>query len=139
MKILIADDDPVSLLLLESTLTDWGDEVVTARNGTEAWEVLRRADAPRLAILDWIMPGLDGVEICRKVRAESESPHVYLIMLTGKTGPHDVVQGIEAGADDCVSKPFDERQLRLRLRAGRRIVELQEALRAQATRDACFR
>ena len=130
MRILVADDDPVSLLLLESTLTEWGDEVVTARNGVAAWEVLRRADAPRLAILDWIMPGLDGLEICRKVRAESEAPNVYLIMLTGKTGAHDIVQGIEAGADDYVNKPFDEQQLRVRLRAGRRIVELQEAVRA---------
>jgi two-component system cell cycle response regulator len=128
MRILIADDDPVSLLLLESMLTEWGDLVVTAPDGTTAWELLRSADSPRLAILDWIMPGLDGIEICRKVRAESEAPHTYLIMLTGKTGTDDIVQCIDAGADDYVSKPVDEEQLRVRLRAGRRIVELHDAL-----------
>jgi two-component system, cell cycle response regulator len=139
MRMLVADDDPVSLLLLESTLIEWGDEVVTAPNVIAAWELLRRADAPRLAILDWIMPGLDGLEICRKVREESEAPDIYLIMLTGKTEVHDIVQSINTGADDYVSKPFDEQQLWVRLRAGRRIVELQEALTSQATRDACLR
>jgi two-component system, cell cycle response regulator len=136
VRILIADDDPISLLLLESRLADWGDEVVVARDGIAAWDALRGDDAPRMAILDWIMPGLDGVEVCRKVRQESEAPYVYLIMLTGKTGTQDIVQGMEAGADDYLSKPFDEQELRVRLRAGRRIVELQEALRVQATRDA---
>jgi DNA-binding response OmpR family regulator len=136
LRILIADDDPVSLLLLENTLADWGEDVVTARNGIGAWEMLRTEDAPRMAILDWIMPGMDGVEVCRKVRQESDAPYVYLIMLTGKSRTQDIVQGMEAGADDYVSKPFDEQELRVRLRAGRRIVELQEALGFQATRDA---
>src|SRR4051812_26861916 len=129
MKILIADDDPVSLLLLESTLADWGYDVAAARDGHEAWEVLRRDDAPALAILDWMMPGLDGVEVCRKVRRLDKAAYTYLIMLTGKAETRDVVQGMEAGADDYVGKPFVEQELRVRLRAGRRIVELQEALR----------
>jgi diguanylate cyclase (GGDEF)-like protein len=136
VRILIADDDPTTLLLLEATLEDWGYEVVSARDGIGAWEVLRRDDAPPLAILDWMMPVLDGVDVCRKVRLEGEAPYVYLIMLTGKATTRDLVQGMEAGADDYVCKPFDEQELRVRLRAGRRIVDLQEALRTQATHDA---
>jgi two-component system, cell cycle response regulator len=136
MRVLVADDDPVSLLLLENTLEDWGYQVTTARDGLAAWEILRRVDAPPVAILDWMMPGLDGVDVCRKVRAASEAPYVYLLMLTGKTETRDIVQGMEAGADDYVSKPFNEQELRVRLRAGRRIVELQEELRTQATRDS---
>ncbi len=136
MRVLIADDDPAALLLLESVLEDWGYEVTTARDGAEAWDVLRRADSPPLAILDWMMPGLDGVEVCRKVRQEGEAPYVYLILLTGKVRTQDIVQGMEAGADDYVSKPFEEQELKVRLRAGRRIVELHESLRIQATCDA---
>lgn len=136
MRVLIADDDPAALLLLESTLEDWGYEVVTARDGVDAWDVLRRADSPPLAILDWMMPGLDGVDVCRKVRQEGEAPYVYLILLTGKARTEDIVQGMESGADDYVGKPFEEQELKVRLRAGRRIVELHEALRIQASRDA---
>ncbi|MDG3005453.1 GGDEF domain-containing protein [Paludisphaera mucosa] len=136
MRVLIADDDPAARLLLEGTLTEWGYEVVTARDGSEAWDLLRRADAPSLAILDWMMPGLDGVDVCRKVRQEGEAPYVYLILLTGKARTEDVVRGMESGADDYVGKPFDEQELKVRMRAGRRIVELHDALRIQATRDA---
>ncbi|SIO56255.1 response regulator receiver modulated diguanylate cyclase [Singulisphaera sp. GP187] len=135
MRVLIADDDLAALLLLKSVLEDWGYEVVTARDGTQAWDLLRRADSPPLAILDWIMPGLDGIDVCRKVRQNGEAPYVYLILLTGKVRTQDVVQGMESGADDYVSKPFEEQELKVRLRAGRRIVELHEALRTQATRD----
>jgi two-component system, cell cycle response regulator len=136
MRVLIADDDPAALLLLESLLEDWGYEVVKARDGTEAWDVLRRADSPPLAILDWMMPGLDGVDVCRKVRQEGEAPYVYFILLTGKARMLDIVEGMDAGADDYVSKPFEEQELKVRLRAGRRIVELHEELRTQATCDA---
>lgn len=136
MRILIADDDPLTLLLLENALTGSGYEVVTATNGLAAWEILRRDDAPPLAILDWVMPGMDGVDVCRKVRREGGKPYIYIIMLTGRAGTRYVVQGMEAGADDYVSKPFNEQELRVRVRAGRRIVDLQEALRTQATRDA---
>ncbi len=136
MRILIADDDPAALLLLESALEDWGYEVVTARDGAEAWELLRRSDAPPLVILDWMMPGLDGVEVCRKVREARGVPYVYLIMLTGRTATLDIIRGMEAGADDYIAKPFDEHELEVRVRAGRRIMELHEALRIQATRDA---
>ena len=136
MRVLIADDDPAALLLLENVLEEWGYEVVTARDGTEAWNVLGRPDPPPLAILDWMMPGLDGVDICRNVRRDGEPPYVYLILLTGKARTLDIVQGMESGADDYVSKPFEVQELKVRLRAGRRIVELHEELRVQATRDA---
>jgi len=136
MRVLIADDDPAALLLLEGVLEEWGYEVMMARDGAEAWDMLRRADSPPLAILDWMMPGLDGVEVCRKVRQESEASYVYLILLTGKARTQDIVHGIESGADDYVSKPYEEQELKVRLRAGQRIVELNEALRVLATRDA---
>ena len=136
MRVLIADDDPAALLLLESVLGDWGYEVVSARDGAKAWDILRRDDPPPLAILDWEMPGLDGVDVCRKVRQECEATYIYLILLTGKARTQDVVQGMESGADDYVSKPFEEQELKVRLRVGRRIVELQEQLRAEATRDS---
>ena len=136
MRILIADDDPTTLLLLESALKDWGYEVVSVRDGNAAWDILRSVDSPPLALLDWMMPGLSGIELCRKVRHESESPFTYLVLLTGKTRTHDVVQGMESGADDYLSKPFEEQELKVRLRAGKRIVDLHEALRIHATRDA---
>jgi two-component system, cell cycle response regulator len=136
MKILIADDDPSARLLLKSALADWGYDVVAVPDGIAAWEALRRTDAPPLALLDWLMPGLDGVEVCRKVRQESEAPFMYLVLLTGKAETQDVIQGIESGADDYVSKPFDMQELRVRLRAGQRIAELHRALLDQATHDS---
>jgi light-regulated signal transduction histidine kinase (bacteriophytochrome) len=132
MRVLIADDDPAALLLLENVLGYWGYEAVTAGDGTAAWDVLRRPDTPRLAVLDWIMPGLDGDEICRRVRRSPDAPYIYLIMLTGRAGRPDIVRGLEAGADDYLAKPFDIEELEVRLRAGRRIIELNEALGAQA-------
>jgi len=136
MRILIADDDPIALRLLESAVKDWGYEVVAVRDGHAAWDILRSADSPPLALLDWMMPALSGIELCRKVRQESEAPFVYLVLLTGKTKTQDIVQGMEAGADDYLSKPFDRQELKARLRAGQRIVDLHATLRIQATRDA---
>jgi diguanylate cyclase (GGDEF)-like protein len=109
--------------------------VVTARDGAEAWDVLRRPDSPPMAILDWQMPFLDGVDVCRRVRQEGAGEFVYLILLTGKGRTEDFVQGMDSGANDFVSKPFEEQVLKARLNAGRRIVELQEALTAAASRD----
>ena len=136
MKILIADDDEVSLCKLEALLSKWGYEVTAVEDGTSAWEALQRHDAPRLTILDWMMPGLDGSEVCQKLRQSTKGAYVYVLLLTSKTGREDIVAGLEAGADDYLSKPFDAQELKVRLRAGQRIVDLEEALRVQATHDS---
>jgi len=142
MKVLIAEDDSISRRMLEAFLVKWGYEVLVAREGEEAWRVLHENNAPRLAILDWMMPGRDGIDICRSVRQWKGRPYVYILLLTARGQKEDIVEGLEAGADDYVTKPFDPYELRARLRAGRRIVELQEqllqareALRDQASRD----
>lgn len=142
MRILIAEDDPVSRRLLETNLARWGYEVQSTRDGNEAWEALRTANAPRLAILDRMMPGVDGVELCRRVRREGKEPYTYIILLTALHREYDLVTGMEAGADDYITKPFNSGELRVRLRAGRRIIELQnelidarESLREKASRD----
>ena len=128
MRILIAEDDPVSIRVLATTLTKWGHEVVTAANGLEAWSALQNDDAPRLAILDWMMPGIEGPEVCRRVRANIKTAPTYLILLTALTNKEQMVAGLEAGADDYLTKPFDRNELRVRLQAGARIVELQSNL-----------
>ncbi len=142
MKVLIAEDDSISRRMLEAFLVKWGFEVVVATQGEEAWAILQGNDTPRLAILDWMMPGKDGIELCRSVRQRKGRPYIYILLLTARGQKTDIVQGLEAGADDYVTKPFDPFELRARLRAGRRIVELQEqllmareALRDQAWRD----
>jgi diguanylate cyclase (GGDEF)-like protein len=135
MKVLIAEDDEVGLFSLRSALTRSGYEVVVAHDGREAWEILQRHDAPQLAIVDWMMPGIDGLELCRRVRESRSGAYVYVIMLTGKARKEDIVAGMQAGADDYLAKPFDVDELRVRVRAGERIVGLQEALRVQATQD----
>lgn len=143
MKILIADDSSVSRHLLGSMVKKWGYDVISASDGTQAWEVLNGPDAPRLAILDWMMPGLTGPEVCERVRTKGGESYTYILLLTGRTQKEDVIEGMTAGADDYVVKPFDQQELRVRLRVGRRIVELQdellaarEELRQQATHDA---
>jgi two-component system sensor histidine kinase/response regulator len=132
MKILIAEDDPTFRHLLEETLARWGYEVIVARDGNEAWGALRGGAPPRLAILDWLMPGVDGPELCRKVRKEVQEPYTYIILLTSQQKEEDLVVGMEAGADDYITKPLKTNELRVRLNAGRRIVELQHALAAHA-------
>jgi diguanylate cyclase (GGDEF)-like protein len=140
--VLIADDEPISRRMLQASLVRWGYEVEVAKNGDEALEALFRDTAPRLAVLDWMMPGLDGLEVCRRVRARPGAPYSYLLLLTSKEGSSDLVEGLEAGADDYIRKPFDAEELKARLRTGERILALQaqllsaqEALRIQATRD----
>jgi diguanylate cyclase (GGDEF)-like protein len=142
MRVLIADDSLISRRLLEQTLRSWKYEVISASDGTEAWHVLSSENPPALAILDWMMPGLTGPEICRLVRAKSGEPYTYVLLLTSRNDKADVVEGLDSGADDYVTKPFDRHELNVRLRAGTRIVQLQEqllatreALREQATRD----
>ena len=134
MRILIADDDPVSSRVLEATLTKWGHQVTVAADGDEAWRVLFQVDRPKLAILDWVMPGMDGAQLCRKLRQEGGEPYVYVILLTARGKHEDVVSGLGAGADDYMTKPFDPSELKVRLRAARRIIDLQRQL--MAARDA---
>lgn len=109
----------------------WGYEPVCARDGAEAWQIFQQPDAPRLAILDWMMPHVSGLELCQRVRQEIGADYIYLLMLTAKGQREDVVAGLSAGADDYLIKPFDTRELKVRLRAGRRIVELHNAIRAE--------
>ncbi|MBI3280045.1 MAG: diguanylate cyclase [Acidobacteria bacterium] len=142
MHVLIADDSQVSRHLLGVTLKNWGYRVVVACDGTEAWQILQREDAPQLAILDWIMPGLSGVEVCRLVRQKAGEAYTYILLLTSKSLKEDMIAGMDSGADDYLTKPFDQHELKVRLRAGKRILDLQtellatrEALRVQATRD----
>ncbi len=146
MKILIADDSIVSRHLLEATLRKWGYDVMVACDGAEALELLQRQDAPALIILDWMMPGMTGVEVCRRIRQRDGEPYTYILLLTSKSQKEDLIEGMEAGADDYITKPFDQNELQVRLRAGTRLVDLQaqllkarEDLREQATRDSLTR
>jgi phosphoserine phosphatase RsbU/P len=141
MKVLIAEDDTVSRRLLETTLMRWGYEVVVASDGVEAWEALQGDDAPSLAILDWMMPGMDGLEVCRRIRKMPSSTPPYLILLTAKGGREDLVTGLEAGANDYVTKPFNREELRARVQVGVRMVELQQSLadRVKALEEALAR
>jgi PAS domain S-box-containing protein len=129
MKVLVADDDPVSRRVLEASLVRWGYDAAVACDGAEAWQILQEEDAPRLAILDWMMPGMDGVAVCQKVRARTDAPYVYIILLTSKDRKEDIIEGLDAGADDYLTKPFDPRELQVHLRAGRRILDLEAELR----------
>lgn len=142
LKLLVAEDNPVFQMLLRGILGRWGYEVMIVPDGLDAWKILDSPDPPRLAILDWMMPGMDGVEICRRLRATPREPYTYVVLLTARTEPHDLVEGMDAGADDYLTKPLKSHELRVRLRAGRRIIELQEqllkareALRIEATHD----
>lgn len=128
MRILIADDDQICLKMLEGILPEWGYEVVSAINGTMAWQILQEKEAPKLAILDWAMPGLDGLEVCRRVRQGETQTPAYMILLTARDAKADVVAGLAAGANDFVSKPFDREELRARIQVGQTVVELQANL-----------
>ena len=128
VRILIAEDDAVSRTVLERTLRGWGHEVIVTQNGTEAWDALLAEDAPRLAILDWMMPGLEGPEVCRRVRALARPVPTYLILLTARGQTNDVVAGLDSGADDYVTKPFDRQELQSRVRVGERVLALQQGL-----------
>ncbi|MCX7010152.1 MAG: diguanylate cyclase [Kiritimatiellaeota bacterium] len=142
MRILVAEDNVVFQRLLETNLKAWGYEVVLAVDGTEAWKILSGPNAPQLAILDWMMPGFSGIELCKKIRQEGREAYTYVILLTAMHGDEELVIGMEAGANDYITKPFKPAELRVRLRAGRQIIELQndllqtrEALRIKATHD----
>jgi two-component system cell cycle response regulator len=128
MRVVIAEDSGPSRLALERTLDKWGYQVISCRDGNAAWEKLQDEDSPRLAILDWMMPGYSGPEIVRMVRAQAEerkAPYTYILLLTSKSERADLIEGLEAGADDYITKPFDQQELRVRLRTGMRILNLQ--------------
>jgi diguanylate cyclase (GGDEF)-like protein len=126
--VLIAEDDPLFRRILERWFQQWDYRVTAVENGLDAWEVLQREDAPQLAILDWMMPGMDGIELCRRIRNRDQSPYRYVLLLTAKDDKQDVITGLEAGADDYLTKPFDVDELRARVRAGKRILDLEAAL-----------
>ena len=140
--VLIADDEPLSRRVLQASLARWGYDVEIARDGEEALAALLRDTAPRLAVLDWMMPRMDGLEVCRRARAREGAPYPYLLLLTSRERSSDLIAGLEAGADDYIRKPFDPQELKARLRSGQRVLDLQaqllaaqEELRVQATRD----
>jgi sigma-B regulation protein RsbU (phosphoserine phosphatase) len=128
MKILIADDDKVSRTVLEKVLRGWGHEIIGASDGLQAWSILSRDDAPPLAILDWMMPGLEGPEVCLRIRALPKQVPPYLILLTSKDATGDIVAGLDSGADDYVTKPFDRAELQSRIKVGQRVIALQRGL-----------
>ncbi len=143
MKILIAEDDPTSRRILGAVLTKLGYDVVSVADGNEAWEELKKDSSPRLAVLDWMMPGLTGLEVCSKVRARGAEEYTYIILLTSNSSHEDIVEGMKSGADDYVVKPFNRSELEARVKAGLRIINLQselllakEKIRVQSRTDA---
>jgi len=142
MKVLIADDNPLDLSILKMTLEKWGYDVTACSDGNEALEEMNKPESPPLAILDWMMPGKTGPEICAGIRFQQSKQYTYVIILSSRTEKSDVISGMQSGADDYIDKPVDVNELQVRLRAGRRIIELQEdliaareELRLEATQD----
>jgi two-component system, cell cycle response regulator len=141
-RVLIAEDDTVTRLILKNWVLRWGYEIVVVENGNDAWEVLQGERAPEVVILDWEMPGIDGIELCRRLRDKSRPYYHYILMVTSSADERDAVHALESGADDCIVKPFGEAEIRARLHVASRILALQneliharEELRAQAMRD----
>lgn len=142
MKILIIDDSEMTRMILEGRLSQWGYEIISAKDGYEAWNILQKKGRPRIILLDWMMPNMNGIELCKKIRQHIKEPYIYIILLTAKKSKQDLIEAMDAGADDFISKPFDPHILKVRLRAGKRIINLQnelidarEKLRIQATHD----
>jgi len=134
-RILVAEDSNYYRRLLEDTLTGWGYEVVLAGDGAQAWEILQREDSPQLIILDWLMPGMSGLEVCRAIRGKLPKPYRYIILLSGMDGQENVFHGLEAGADDYIIKPFNPQELKYRLRIGQRIIDYENSLMRLAMTD----
>jgi diguanylate cyclase (GGDEF)-like protein len=135
MKILIAEDDPISRRLLESQLIKWNYEVVITSDGKAALEALQSEDPPSIAILDWMMPEMDGVKVCQEIRKQENEHYTYVLLLTAKDRKEDLIEGLEAGADDYVIKPFNAHELDMRIKAGKRIIELEKKLRMLTIKD----
>ncbi|MFO7913520.1 MAG: response regulator [Desulfotignum sp.] len=129
MKILIAEDDMTSRAMLHAVLTKWGYEVIAAGDGNQAWAALQEPNAPGLAVLDWEMPGINGAELCRRLREQERKEPLHLILLTSRGDSDDIVRGLEAGADDYIAKPYDNAELKARVDAGRRMLVLQNEMR----------
>lgn len=136
MKILIAEDDPISRRILEANLRAWGYEVMVVSDGFEAWEIIRQPESPCLVISDWMMPRMDGPTLCREIRELKKEEYVYIIILTAKGEKRDIIEGLEAGADDFLTKPFDQAELKARTRIGERIINLEHRLQTLAHTDA---
>ncbi len=141
-QVLIAEDDPMFRRILQNWLREWGYRVSVVEDGAQAWESLQEEPSPELLILDWVMPEINGLELCRRIRERKDSPYQYIILVTGKDAKQDIVTGLDAGADDYVTKPIDREELQARLRVGNRILTLQRGLIAareevafQATHD----
>ena len=129
MDVLIAEDSAVYRKLVSNYLNDWGFNLTVAKDGSEAWELLQRPDCPKLALLDWVLPDVDGVELCRRIRtAAPDRSYTYVILLTAKGDKKDMLEAMQAGADDYLIKPFDEMELKARLLVGKRIIALNEEL-----------
>ena len=136
IKVLIAEDDSVSSKILERYMTKWGYKIVITKNGEEAWQVIQDDKKISLAILDWMMPEIEGVELCRKIRQEKKEKYLYIILLTSKDRQEDIIEGFNAGADDYITKPFKYLELKARLKTGKRIIELTNKLESLANRDS---
>ena len=143
MKILIAEDTLLSRHMLQGLLTKWGYDVVSVEDGDAAWEKLKSPDAPRMALLDWMMPGRNGVEVCRALRMQRPEPYTYVLLLTAKDAKESVVEGLDSGADDYLTKPYNPQELKARMRVGMRLLQLEDSLvqaregmRFKATHDA---
>jgi len=135
VKVLIAEDDPVGRRLLEAFLQEWGYEVRVTSDGREAWGVLQEPEAPNLIISDWMMPDMDGSELCKKIRAMNRTDYIYFIILTGKGKKEDVIEGLQSGADDFIIKPFDQDELKYRVKIGERIIKLEQHVQQLARTD----
>lgn len=128
MRVLIADDDALSRRVLEDALHKWGYEVLVTKDGDEAWACMQKEDAPNLVVLDWVMPGMDGIDMCRKLRERNAGHYCYIVLLTSKASREDIIKGLESGADDYIIKPFNQEELRYRMKIGQRIVELEQRI-----------
>lgn len=133
-KVLIAEDNYISRTILEKKLAKWGYDIISVENGEEALSALQNHEDARIALLDWMMPEMDGVEVCKRIRQQTDSPYIYIILLTAKGSQEDISTGLNAGADDYIIKPFDQNELYSRLLSAKRVVELELQL-AEKIRD----
>jgi len=135
MKVMIVEDEPISRRILETFLREWGYEVLSIGDGLDAWKIMQSPDAPCLVISDWMMPNMDGIELCEKIRGMEKAQYTYFILLTTKAEKRDLIKGLESGADDFIVKPFDQQELRYRVKIGERIIDLEQKIIKLANTD----